>query len=193
MPTADSTDAKSDDLLMQEIAKGCSKSFAQLFEVYASLVQGYATRLLKNQDSAEDISQEVWMKVVRASSTYQGQGHFKAWLLTLTRNLCFNKLKAEKRLQFTDEADDLTSLVEDTQQENLETQMLFDSHMTQVKQTIDELPENQRLAITLLAVEEMSYESIADHLEISVSATKSLIHRARQNLIKKLKEKEEAS
>lgn len=192
MAKANAQSAKLDDELMQEIAKGCSKSFGLLFEAHGSLVLGYAKRLMKDQNMAEDISQEVWMKVVRASSTYQSQGHFKAWLLTLTRNLCFNKLKVEQRLLFTEDAEELSTAV-DHESENLETQMLFESHITQIKEAIDELPENQRLAITLLVVEELSYESISDHLEISVSATKSLIHRARQNLLKKLKHKEEAS
>ena len=192
MAKANAQSAKLDDELMQGIAKGCSKSFGLLFEAHGSLVLGYAKRLMKDQNMAEDISQEVWMKVVRASFTYQGQGHFKAWLLTLTRNLCFNKLKVEQRLHFTDNTEELSAAV-DHESENLETQMLFESHITQIKEAIDELPENQRLAITLLVVEELSYESISDHLEISVSATKSLIHRARQNLLKKLKHKEEAS
>lgn len=192
MPQATSNTAQRDDQWMKEIAKGCSKSFALLFEAHGSLVLGYAKRLMKDQNTAEDISQEVWMKVVRASSTYQGQGHFKAWLLTLTRNLCFNKLKADQRLQFTDNTEELT-LNTDQETESLETQMLFESHLTQIKEAIDDLPENQRLALTLLVVEDLSYESISDHLEISVSATKSLIHRARQNVIKKLKDKEEAS
>lgn len=188
MSTEASKDPTTDDQLMVEIAKGCPKSFALLFEAYGSVVLGYATRLMKNKNLAEDMAQEVWVKVAKAAPTYQGQGQFKAWILTLTRNLCFNKLKADQRLQFVEDPSTLNSAEQIS--ENLETQFLFEAHMAQVKKAIDELPDQQRLAITLLATEGLSYESISDHLEISVSATKSVIHRARQNLIKKLKQEE---
>lgn len=184
-----------DDQLMAEVAKGCSKSFAMLFETYGRVVLGYATRLMKNQGLAEDISQEVWVKVVKAAPSYHGQGQFKAWVLTLTRNLCFNKLKADKRLNFVEDPNTLPS--PSTNEENAlstpETQMILEHDMLQVKEAIDSLPESQRLALTLLIAEDLNYESIADHLELSISATKSLIYRARQNVIKKLTEKEEAS
>lgn len=184
-------DPATDDELMAKIATGCSKSFALLFEAYGSLVLGYATRLMKDRNIAEDMAQEVWVKVAKAAPTYQAQGQFKAWLLTLTRNLCFNKIKADGRLQFFED----TSVLQEEQDltQNFETQMLFEFNMARIKKGMDELPDNQRISLTLLVTEELSYEQIADHLQISVSATKSLIHRARKNLLDKLKQEEAAS
>ena len=86
-----------DDQLMSRIAKGDSKAFQKLFDRHSGLVFGYAMQLLNRREQAEDLSQEIWMKVLRQSPHYQPQGHFVAWLRTLTRNAAFNKIRNQKR------------------------------------------------------------------------------------------------
>lgn len=172
-----------DDELMVKLAQGCSKSFETLFNLYGSLILGYATKLLKNKASAEDISQEVWVKIAKAAPNYQPQGQFKAWAFTLTRNLCFNKMKSDQRLQFYE---DVTQLAEanDTS-ETIETKYFNDKKVEEVSSLLDSLPDNQRISLLLVAIEGMSYEEVAEHMSISIGATKSLIHRARKTLNEK--------
>lgn len=173
-----------EDEMMKKIAQGCSKSFAALFEAYGPIILGYAIKLLNNQALAEDITQEVWVKIARVAPQYQAQGQFKPWILTMTRNLCFNKLKADKRIQFHEDMTELSELAEPM--ESAEDKLLSDSKMELVNSVLDELPENQRICLLLVTVEDMSYEEVAEHLSISLGATKSLIHRARKTLNEKL-------
>lgn len=173
-----------EDQLMEKIAQGCSKSFGALFDLYGSVIFGYACKLIKDKASAEDIAQEVWVKIAKAAPSYQGQGQFKSWALTMTRNLCFNKLKADKRLQFYEDISDLQETIE--QDDNMETKLLNESKMSKVNEVLNSLPENQRVSLLLVTVEGLSYEEVAEQLSISVGATKSLIHRARKTLNEKL-------
>ena len=173
-----------EDEMMKKIAQGCSKSFAALFEAYGPLVLGYATKLMNNRATAEDLAQEVWVKIAKVAPQYQAQGQFKPWIFTMTRNLCFNKLKSDKRLQFFEDMTELSELAE--QEESIEHKMVNSSKMDLVNAVLDELPENQKLCLLLVTVEGLSYEEVANQLSISLGATKSLIHRARKTLNEKL-------
>lgn len=173
-----------EDQMMSKIAQGCSKSFAVLFEAYGPIVLGYAFKLVNNKATAEDIAQEVWVKIAKAAPQYQAQGQFKPWVLTMTRNLCFNKLKADKRLQFYEDMTDLSEQAE--QEDSSEDKMILQSKMELLNAALDELPENQKVCLLLVTVEDLSYEEAAQHLSISLGAAKSLIHRARKTLNEKL-------
>lgn len=173
-----------EDELMKKIAQGCSKSFAALFEAYGPMILGYAFKLIGNKATAEDIAQEVWLKIAKVAPSYQAQGQFKPWIFTMTRNLCFNKLKADKRLQFHDDMTELSESMEP--QDTAEDKLLSESKMSQVNAVLEELPENQRIGLLLVTVEGLSYEEVAHELKLSLGATKSLIHRARKTLNEKL-------
>lgn len=173
-----------EDEMMKKIAQGCSKSFGALFEAYGPIILGYATKLLNDKNAAEDITQEVWVKIAKVASQYQAQGQFKSWIFTMTRNLCFNKLKADKRLQFHEDMTELSELAEPV--ESIESKMISGAKMDQVSAALDDLPENQKICLLLVTVEGLSYEQVAEHLSISLGATKSLIHRARKTLNEKL-------
>lgn len=174
-----------EDQLMKKVAEGCQKSFGQLFELHGSLILGYAVKLLQNKAFAEDIAQEVWVKLVKAAPNYQAQGQFKSWVLTMTRNLCFNKMKADRRLTFVEDTTQVEGFIEPS--ENFEEQLIVDQKMEGLKRVLDQLPENQRISLLMVAAEGLSYEEVAHELSISVSATKSLIHRARKTINEKLK------
>lgn len=176
-----------EDQMMLKIAQGCSKSFAALFESYGPIVLGYAHKLINNKATAEDIAQEVWVKIAKVAPQYQPQGQFKSWVLTMTRNLCFNKLKADKRLQFHEDITELSQHLRDSdQEETIEDKMILQSKMDLVNSILEELPENQKVCLLLVTVEGLSYEEAAEHLAISLGAAKSLIHRARKTLNEKL-------
>ncbi len=177
-----------EDEMMKKIAQGCSKSFAVLFNAYGSVILGYASKLIKDKATAEDIAQEVWLKIAKVAPSYQPQGQFKAWIFTMTRNLCFNKLKADKRLQFYEDMTELSEQLDP--QESAEDKLLNDSEMNQVSAVLDDLPENQRVALLLVTVEGLSYDVVASELNLSLGATKSLIHRARKTLNEKLNKKD---
>jgi len=168
-----------DDKLMQLMAKGKRSAFDQLFHRYSKLVYGYCYRLSRNQERAEDYAQMAWMKVVKAAESYQGQGSFKAWLMTLTRNVVFNELR---RVKYDGELDEER---QDLKGADLEKWFEARSDMSLVKTWIDELPEQQGQVLLVWATEGLSYEELAGEFKTSVSSIKSLLFRARKNLEEK--------
>ncbi len=174
-----------DDRLVKEIAKGSQKAFRSLFEKYSGALLGYCQRLLANQSLAEEVSQEVWMKVVTLAESYKAESHFSAWLFTMARNTCFNQLKRQNTtFKYSEELAYQGELKQTEQQ----MEKMFEEKEDQnlVKKAIDSLPDSQRVALILRIADELSYEEIAGEMRLSLSAVKSLIFRAKQSLEKSL-------
>lgn len=181
--------SKSDDELMSLVALGDRTALSLLFDRHADSILGYACRLMGSQELAEDISQEVWLKVVRAASSYSGQGNFRAWIKTVTRNTSFNAIKKNQRLQPVEDVETkVDSEGEGQYRKTLEEDYLVKAKLDRVKAAIDELPEMQRLALVTLMYEDVSYEQIAEQLGVSLSSVKSLLFRARKTLVESLGE-----
>lgn len=151
-------------------------AFQKLFDRHAGSGLGYARRLVNDTATAEDLLQDTWMKIVRLAPNYTAQGQFKSWFLTLIRNSAFNFLRGQKRLSFSDSAHETAT------DHTPEIDVLKSERHRLLSEKIEALPENQRLALLLWAIEDLDYESIARELNTSVSAVKSLIFRARQKL-----------
>src|SRR5690348_7370901 len=97
-----------DGELMKQIALGKATAFRELFTRHGSLVLGYSRRIVRETPLAEDVSQEVWIKVVRAAPSYRDQGIFKSWLLKIVRNTALTQLRARNLLSFSDDEAELT-------------------------------------------------------------------------------------
>lgn len=174
--------ALTDDELMQEIAKGSHKAFNLLFGRHAGHFLGYAKRLLKDRNRAEDITQEIWLKVVKLSTHYELQGHFVAWVYTMIRNECFTNLKKAKRFSSIEDED-----IKDIPDYSFEQDFLNKHELQKVHAAIEHLPEMQRLVLLAWTIEDMSYEDLARTFDCSLSSIKSLLFRARTNLEKTLR------
>lgn len=169
-----------DDELMEQIAKNKLNAFEVLFERHSGKVLGYSQRLMGERSLAEDLSQDVWMKVIKASSSYQTKGQFIAWLFTIIRHSGLNSLKKKK------DWDEIDSQHEkEIAAEGIDFTVLLEREesLNQLKELFDKLPAQQRAALTLHLSDEMNYEEIAAELSTSVSAVKSLLFRARKTLL----------
>ena len=178
--------AKTDDQLMELIGQGQTGAFSELFERHSSRLVGYAHRLLNDKEKAEDIAQEVWIKVVKLAPSYSGQGHFIAWVMTMIRNTCFNELRSAKRLVYNADTE-LNNNEADVTHSDLESLLAGAQEIQQVKNAIEALPENQRVALVTYVSEDMSYEDLAKLMETTLSSVKSLIFRARKTLSEQLR------
>ncbi len=167
------------DSLMVQISEGDMNAFELLFNEFSSKVMGYARSIVKNPNLAEEITQDVWMKLVKAAPRFKSQGYFKAWLMTLTRNTCLTYLKKEGKY-FPKE--DIAQNLEE--EEDFEQKLYDQFEIKRLKEALFQLPDSQRVALTLLISEGLTYDKLADSLSLSLSATKSLIYRARQSLLK---------
>jgi RNA polymerase sigma-70 factor (ECF subfamily) len=189
-----SAECDPDAALMIRVKQGDSGAFAELVDKYKQPVMNLAYRMLRDATEAEDLAQNVFIQVYRSAQRYKASSKFSTWLFTIARNLCLNEIRRRARHP----ADSLDTphpehdgqplrQFEDRQTCSPPEGLLYGELEQKIEHSLADLPENQRTAILLCRQEELSYEDIAQVLGCSLSATKSLIHRARETLKQRLK------
>lgn len=187
-------DLDPDAVLMLRVKRGDTAAFSVLVEKYKQPVLNLAWRLLTDQTEAEDLAQNVFVQVWKSAGRYQATAKFSTWLFTITRNLCWNEIRRRARhpaesLEQARAPDGAPggSQIEDRAQAGVPEQLLRRELERKVTEALADLPAKQRLALALCQQEELSYDEIAAVLGCSLSATKSLIFRARETLKARLK------
>jgi len=186
--------AEDDAELMRRVQHGDRDAFEAIVNRHRQAVINFAYRMLQDLTEAEDIAQAAFVQVFKAADRYQTSARFTTWLFTITRNLCLNELRrrsrhpAESLEQTRDDDSDLPQRqFEERRTVAPPEAMLRDELTAKVEESVAQLPESQRTALLLYQREELSYEEICTVLGCSLSATKSLIHRARESLKRQLK------
>jgi len=176
--------------LMERVGAGEEGAFEQLVERHQRLVIGTVGRMLGSGSDAEDIAQQVFVRVWKNAKRYEPRAKFTTWLLKITRNLVFNELRRRSRhpqVPLQSESDEEERPLKDEQAVAPDASLLEHELQQAVDAAIANLPETQRMAVVLRRYEELSYEEIAEALDQSVSAVKSLLFRARTELRESLK------
>ena len=183
-----------DAALMLRVKRGDGAAFETLVEKYKQPVLNLLYRTLRDATEAEDLAQNVFVQVYKSAHRYRVSAKFSTWLFTIARNLCLNEIRRRSRHpadsldQPHPEHDDQPAhQYEDVKNFSAPDLLLQGELEEKIQEALGELPENQRTAVLLCREEELSYEDIAEVLGCSLSATKSLIHRARLTLKQKLK------
>src|SRR5437016_12290181 len=171
--------------LMRLVSQGDTSAFEELIERHQALVAGTVARMLSSNSDVEDIAQQVFIRVWKSARRYVPRAKFTTWLLKITRNLVFNELRRTKRhahvpLQSEPGAEDPP--VKDETNLAPDTSLLEPELQRTTEQAMLQLPDTQRLALVLRRYEQMSYEQIAEVLDLSVPAVKSVLFRARSEL-----------
>jgi RNA polymerase sigma-70 factor, ECF subfamily len=162
--------------------KESKQAFRLLFDRHGGLVLGYCNRLLADRSLAEDVAQDVWMKVIHNAEKYEARNQLRPWLLTIARHTSLNILRSRKNWIELDQAQEIPS--SDSEASLLETLVTKD-RSAEIRNAIDELPALQRTAISLLTVEGLSYDEIAKAMGLGLGSVKTHIHRGRQTLTEK--------
>jgi len=186
-----SEDDAEDVRLMRLVAGGDTVAFEQLVERHQTLVAGTVARMLGANSDVEDIAQQVFIRVWKSAGRYVARAKFTTWLLKITRNLVFNEMRRAKRhphvpVQIEPEAEEI--LLKDEATATPDAILLEAELQGAIEKAIALLPEMQRMALVLRRYEELRYEEIADVLDLSVPAVKSLLFRARMELRERLKD-----
>jgi len=180
-----------DNELMKRVAKGDDEAFRLLFERHHRLAWSVIYRHIGVQSAAEDLVQEAFLRVYRAAPKDEPTAQLSTWLYTVVTNLCLNykRDKARDRLRLVsarpdEEGNPLEQLAatEEPDHDSLDAE----ERVRMVQEAIAELPENQRMALILSRYEDKSYEEVAEILNTTVAAVKSLTSRARTTLKDKL-------
>ncbi len=180
------TDENSRDIqLMERIGAGDHRAFRELVERHQNAIVGTVAKMLGNPSEAEDIAQQVFLRVWRHAKRYRPEAKFTTYLFTITRNLVFNESRRKKRrneVSADEREENSHTLIPADPSQQPDSELLQEELKQAVDKAIASLPEPQRMAVVLRRYEQMPYEEIAKVLELSVSAVKSLLFRARTTL-----------
>jgi RNA polymerase sigma-70 factor, ECF subfamily len=188
-------DEQSDAAVMLRVASGDEAGFNFLVEKYHRGMIRFLFRMVHNQAVAEELSQEVFLRVYRSRESYRAEAKFSTWLYRIATNLAVNHArdtKHERAAQtvYLDAPDPETGTTPDVADDEpiAEQQMLRDERMAAIRRQVMTLPERQRMAVLMHKYQGMDYRQIGEVLKLSESATKSLLFRAYQTLRERLKE-----
>ena len=172
--------------LMLRVKDGDGASFAILLEKHRSPVIHFLYRMVQNQAIAEELAQEVFLRVHRSRGTYEPTAKFTTWLFRIATHLALNSLRDGKNERTQERLDEHTGDMPVRQlpdsKPSVEQAMLYQAKFREVRQAIAALPEKQRAAVLMHKYEEMEYSQIARVLNCSESAVKSLLFRAYESL-----------
>lgn len=185
----------SDAQVMLRVKAGDQSAFDYLVQKYRRPLVSFMYRMARNAAAAEDLAQEVFLRVYRSRESYQASAKFTTWLYRIATNLAVNHARdtRHQRPEATvslDEPDSETGTTVELPDGALtaEQAMLRRERLHAIRQKVEALPERQRLAVIMHKYQQMEYRQIAEVLKLSESATKSLLFRAYETLREQLKE-----
>jgi RNA polymerase sigma-70 factor, ECF subfamily len=185
----------SDAEIMLQVKAGDDSAFEYLVQKYRRAMVSFMFRMSHNNAAAEDLAQEVFLRVYRSRENYEASAKFTTWLYRIATNLAVNHARDTRH-----ERPENTVSLDEPDQESGHTLDLPDrtpsaeeaivrrERVAAIRQRVQALPERQRIAVVMHKYQQMEYRQIADVLKLSESATKSLLFRAYETLREQLKE-----
>lgn len=174
-----------DHALMARIGAGDHEAFRRLVERHQNAVIGTVAKMLGGASDAEDISQQVFLRIWRNAKRYRPDAKFTTYLFTITRNLVFNETRRrgrKKEVSADEREENSHHLIEDSPDRQPDAELLQAELRQAVDAAIAALPEAQRMAVVLRRYDQLPYEEIGTILGLSLPAVKSLLFRARTAL-----------
>lgn len=194
-PAIAGAESYTDAEVMLRVKAGDESAFDYLVQKYRRPLVSFMYRMARNTAAAEDLAQEVFLRVYRSRQTYEASAKFTTWLYRIATNLAVNHARdtRHERPEVTvslDEPDEETGTTLDVADSNVtaEEVLVRRERMLAIRSKVEALPERQKLAVIMHKYQQMDYKQIADVLKLSESATKSLLFRAYETLRQQLKE-----
>jgi len=195
IPLPGSAGGLTDADVMLRVKAGDESAFAYLVQKYRRAMVNFMFRMSHNAAAAEDLAQEVFLRVYRSRSGYEASAKFTTWLYRIATNLAVNHARDTRHerpeaMVSLDEPDEETGTTMEVADRSLtaEQAILRRERMEAIRKKVQALPERQRLAVIMHKYQQMDYRQIAEILKLSESATKSLLFRAYETLREQLKE-----
>jgi RNA polymerase sigma-70 factor, ECF subfamily len=188
-------EGRSDADVMLQVKAGDDAAFDYLVQKYRRPMVGFMYRMTHNAAAAEDLAQDVFLRVYRSRAGYEPTAKFTTWLYRIATNLAVNHARDTRHerpenMASLDEPDQETGTTMDVADAapTAEQDILRQERLKAIRQKVQNLPERQRLAVIMHKYQQMDYKQIAEVLKLSESATKSLLFRAYETLREQLKE-----
>lgn len=176
-----------ENLIVQQVLDGDTNAFEELVLEYEKKVYNVALRMVNNQEDAEDITQEAFIKAYNSLSNFRGDSKFSVWLTRIVSNMCLDLIRRRGRrptisLSVEDEDGESTELEISDIRQSPET--IMDQQLTKdsVRRGLKQLPDEYREILLLREIQGLSYEEISAALDLEVGTVKSRIYRGRKKL-----------
>jgi len=176
---------------MAKVAEGDEYAFEILVRRHQVSVLNLIYRFIGKRAQAEDLAQDVFIRVWQAAKSYEPRAKFSTWIYRITANLCLNELKSAGRKKLIpyfpgEEGKEGGFETISDESPSAEERLLAEERIRQISDALQSLPEKQRMALILKRYDDLSYQEISKILGCSVSAVESLLVRAKKNLLEKL-------
>jgi len=178
----------SDQQIIEEIQKGNQAMFRLLVDKYQKMVFVTAIGFLHCKEDAEDLTQEIFLKVWASLSSFKGDSEFSTWLYRIAVNSCINTAQKKQRNRFVELAEEWLQRIFPIESGEKDSQQLMEANESDaaIQKAIDSLPISQRTAFLLSVYDELSQKEIARVMQRTEGSVEQLLQRAKTNLQKKL-------
>lgn len=170
---------------MLEVARGDRRAFARLFDRHQARVVRFCARFVGDASRAEELAQDVFIKLFKSAGRYEPTARFQTFLFRVATNTCLNELRRPSRTaergeaaMTNDEGDDASPMAQASHHETPDQQLEAKDVERALKVALAKMSDRERAAFTMCRFEGMAYRDIAEALEATEAAVKSLIHRA---------------
>jgi len=176
------------DELIERCLKGDQQAWEQIVRLHRRKVFNVAYKFVGKHDEAEDLTQDIFLKIFRSLDTFDRRANFQTWLISVSRNLCIDHYRSVRKERETiDRAVDPGDLAPVSTEISPYAALEHRDRVTLLKEALSTLPETLRTAVMLRDIRELSYQEIADSLQLPEGTVKSRINRGRTELARQIK------
>jgi RNA polymerase sigma-70 factor (ECF subfamily) len=180
--------APSVDELIERCLAGDQHAWEQIVRIHWRKVFNVAYKFVGKHDEAEDLTQDIFLKIFKSLNTFDRRANFQTWLISVSRNLCIDHYRSVRKERETidrdvDPADLMPVSVEVSPYMALEAR----DRVSMLREAMTSLPDTLRTAVLLRDIQELTYQEIADQLELPEGTVKSRINRGRTELARQIK------
>ena len=182
-----------DDMLVARYSKGDNKAFDELLARYQSKLFNYIYFIVRSQEIAEDIFQETFVKAITTiqQGRYTASGKFGAWLTRIAHNMIIDGFRQERNENTISNDETEVDLLNDVDlcDDNIETQMVNEQTLSDVRRLVDALPDNQREVVYMRFYQDLSFKEIAEITGVSINTALGRMRYALLNMRRIAEEK----
>ncbi|HEX7136886.1 MAG TPA: RNA polymerase sigma factor [Vicinamibacterales bacterium] len=176
------------ELLIQRCLAGDQLAWEQIVRQYWRKVFNVAYKFVGKHDEAEDLAQDIFLKIFKSLDTFDRRANFQTWLISISRNLCIDHYRSVRKERETlDREVDASELAPPTAEPGPVAALEQRDRVMLLKQALSALPDTLRTAVLMRDIQEMSYQEIADRLRLPEGTVKSRINRGRTELARQIR------
>src|SRR5262245_27492168 len=196
MPADSDTASIALEALIQRCLRGDQAAWEQIVKQHWRKVFNVAYKFVGKHDEAEDLTQDIFLKIFRSLDTFDRRANFQTWLISVSRNLCIDHYRSVRKERETNNRDiDPSTLTPVSRDRSAYSQLELQDRVQLLRAALDTLPPTLRTDVLMRDIQELTYQEIADRLAVPEGTVKSRINRGRTELarqIQKLREQQDA-